>query len=513
MGYIKNPTPEQKRAWAKKAKDLKDDAFAMVRQVAEEYRCNPEKMIEYFQFASQFYTYSPNNVALIYHQNRGATFVQSFKGWKDMGASVLANASGIHILTPTPTTYLQINDDTVIKLSNATKKQKELYKQGLIESFQKMNFSVGYVFDISQTTFPKERYPEIFTMGRQSKSHARITNALIKFSEQEIQCPVITENIESISLRGYYEPLTHRIVLNHLMDDTERLSTMSHELGHALVHYNCPDRSTAQKEFEGDALSLMLLERNGIPLEDLRKQHIATHYNVFKKECENEILKSSENILSQEEIDEKINDMLQKSFSNVFSVCQDYFDTIDSYIENEKLVLEEPSIVPETSSINKAISASDIECSAGISERTIHTLKKYGVNPDFIKKCMETHLLQDYEELACVYHSPEGKIIVPFNHFVVPTIMDTKNLYYAADQKELCITGNRMEYLANVSYGRDVLLIEKKDLQEVEQLIDKSYQSFSWGSGLMIEKETLSKRLPMHQKPFIESIKMPDIEL
>ena len=91
MAYIKRPTSEQKRAWAEQKQRNKEEAFAMIRDVAEKYKKNPLHITELLAFASKFYNYSLNNIELIYAQNPNAVFVQSFKAWKDMNASVVKN--------------------------------------------------------------------------------------------------------------------------------------------------------------------------------------------------------------------------------------------------------------------------------------------------------------------------------------------------------------------------------------------------------------------------------------
>ena len=101
---------------------------------------------------------------LIHSQNPGATFVQSYKAWKDMGYPVRRQGKSMTISVPVKTTYLKI-DDEYVKLSKATKEQVEDYKAGKLEAIQKLRFSRGLTFDISQTTFPPEKYPQLYSMG------------------------------------------------------------------------------------------------------------------------------------------------------------------------------------------------------------------------------------------------------------------------------------------------------------------------------------------------------------
>lgn len=331
MAYIKNPSAEQKKEWIEKAKEQEQEAFKRIREVIDNYREDPEKIREYFQFASNFYNYSSRNVSLIYAQNPNAAFVQSFEGWKKMDSHIEKGSVGIKILVPVKVTYLNVDDENKIQLSKASKELKEKYKRGEIEAQSVTRFKVGNVFDISQTNFPKEKYPDLFDMGKKSMKHRAVTNGLIEFAEQEIHCTVSTENLESIALLGFYTPSKHNITLNERMEDTVRLSTMSHELGHALEHWSMPDMSVAQKEFEGDAISIMLQQRYGIEITEQRARHITGHFKAFEKECCD--LCRNKLDIKESDVNDTVNQMIQESFSSIFTTFKENIDKIDLHIQ------------------------------------------------------------------------------------------------------------------------------------------------------------------------------------
>lgn len=331
MAYIKNPSAEQKKEWIEKAKEQEQEAFKRIREVIDNYREDPEKIREYFQFASNFYNYSSRNVSLIYAQNPNATFVQSFEGWKKMDSHIEKGSVGIKILVPVKVTYLNVDDENKIQLSKASKELKEKYKRGEIEAQSVTRFKVGNVFDISQTNFPKEKYPDLFDMGKKSMKHRAVTNGLIEFAEQEIHCTVSTENLESIALLGFYTPSKHNITLNERMEDTVRLSTMSHELGHALEHWSMPDTSVAQKEFEGDAISIMIQQRYGIEITEQRARHITGHFKAFEKECCD--LCRNKLDIKESDVNDTVNQMIQESFSSIFTTFKENIDKIDFHIQ------------------------------------------------------------------------------------------------------------------------------------------------------------------------------------
>lgn len=311
--------------WRQAAIDNQKAVHDMIHEIGMSYRVNPEKIAELLEFGSRFYKYSINNVKLIYTQNRGATYVQPFEKWKEMGASVMKGQCGIKIRVPVMSTSLLLPDGQVVSLCDATKEQKELYKKGVLEGKQTLHYKIGNVFDISQTNFPKENYPQLYSMGYDSEQHAAIVDGLCKFcSERDVQ--VSFEDISSIALRGYYNPTDNRIVVNELLNDTQRLSTLSHEIGHALEQHGVRDISTAQEEFEADSISILLQSHFGIELTESRKEHLAGHYRKFMDE-----IRTANPEIDEDGLIKKVDEALQESME----VFRNNIDQINQFVEGQ----------------------------------------------------------------------------------------------------------------------------------------------------------------------------------
>lgn len=182
------PTPEQLEKYKKQVEETKKLSKTAIRDIFDNYRTDQDKMIEYFLFSSRFYNYSPRNTAMIFQQNPHATFVQSSASWIKMGAYPKKGTHGASILVPQTKKFIIADKDTVIKyqkltdnyrdtilstnakyvavaLSEACAEIKEKAKAGEYDIKEKLVFGKGTVFDISQTTYPKEKYPEIFSVG------------------------------------------------------------------------------------------------------------------------------------------------------------------------------------------------------------------------------------------------------------------------------------------------------------------------------------------------------------
>lgn len=160
---------ENKKAeWKEQAKENQNQARELILSVSKSYTENPEKMAEVLEFASRFYQYSLHNMQLIYAQNNHAAFVQSFDAWKKMDAHVKKGENGMKIWVPVKLTILILSDGQTVPLSEASEEQKKGYYNGYIEGKKVLRFKIGTVFDIAQTDFPKERYPELYSMGYSS---------------------------------------------------------------------------------------------------------------------------------------------------------------------------------------------------------------------------------------------------------------------------------------------------------------------------------------------------------
>ena len=323
MTYIKNPTENQKKEWREQAKIKEREARDRITEIARSFREDPESIQRFLTFSSNFYRYSPRNNMLIYSQNPFATFVQSFKGWKDDGYSVKKGEQGLDVLVPVKTTLLKVSDNDYVSLRDASEEQKALYKAGKIESFTKLSFKIGTVFDISQTTFPKEKYPDLFHRGYDSSIHKNIAESLIEYCKSELGCPVSINNLHSISLNGYYRPDTHDITLNSNLKDTHLLSTLTHEMGHALA-YHKNEKPDCQQEYEGDCFSILIHQHFGLDLQEGRVRHLSTHFRNFES-----MLQKKYKDLDPDAANKEIDKEIENSFASVFSKFSDEIDKMD----------------------------------------------------------------------------------------------------------------------------------------------------------------------------------------
>jgi hypothetical protein len=257
----------------------------VLKSALSNFRENPQKIAELLAFQNRFWNYSLNNSILIQQQNPYATFVASIYDWNKKGCRVKKGQHGIKIFYPIRTELIPLGEKEGEKryrrVADATPEEKKKIASGELKTVTYTRFGVGTVFDISQTDCPPEDYPRFYDMGYSSKQHAELYQAVKQFAESK-GIPVKEEDLQSISLRGAFYPKENMIRINDKLNDTERLSTLTHELGHALMHKTPEDSRLPEpvKEIEADAVSIMLQQYFGIPLTDSRKRHFSENYKA-----------------------------------------------------------------------------------------------------------------------------------------------------------------------------------------------------------------------------------------
>ena len=257
---------------------------ASVMELINTWHENPEELEKYTRFRNQFHQYSIRNSMLIYRKNPNALFAGSFKRFKELGYNVRAGEQGMGIVAYTPITFYRMKPDAAwYNLSGAPQSVKDMVEAGMIETREEPHFKVGTVFDISQTDCPLEDYPKFLGLGYNNEQHAAIYKVVCGYSTN-IGLPVTETDMKSVALRGTYDPESHAIRINSILGDTQKLSTLLHEMSHGLLAQRSEGKSAAQRELEADLLSVMFCNRFDIEVTDARKDHMVNSFRKFEAE-------------------------------------------------------------------------------------------------------------------------------------------------------------------------------------------------------------------------------------
>jgi len=182
-----------------------------------------------------FRSYSLANQCLIAMQKPTATRVAGFRAWLKLGYAVAKGEKAIRIWVPIPPSQQQLE-----QWQNAGAKREEK---------PRTYFKLGPVFDRSQVQElppPAEPAPldppHVLIDGDELEGALEPLTALAG----ELGCTVELQELTDCR-GGYYRPQTKAIVLSAERSINQRVSTLVHELGHALVRL--------EREEEDPALS------------------------------------------------------------------------------------------------------------------------------------------------------------------------------------------------------------------------------------------------------------------
>ncbi len=222
---------------------------------------------EILDFRAKFHKYSMRNNALIYMQNPNASYVGSFKHFKDLGYKINKGEHGMFVLAPRKLAMAEVNPGEWKSMKELTEKQLEAVKNGALKVRDKTYFVNGYVFDISQTDCPSEDLPKLLR-GMSRKINAEEYYDALKNIVGEYGIGFSEENLKSVTLKGYYIPSEERIVINERISLTDKAVVITHELSHALLHAGNTELSENQIEFEAESTAYIALKQSGFDMSD-----------------------------------------------------------------------------------------------------------------------------------------------------------------------------------------------------------------------------------------------------
>ncbi len=180
---------------------------------------NSGEYIKFLKFSKNFHNYSFNNRVLIYSQMEDATQVAGFKTWESMDRKLKYGAKGIQIIYPIKRKYTTKIEGQASILENGEEKQEE-------KTVEYMSYGYTYVYDISQTT---GKALPMQCKDLNSNNKIEFFESLKSFSPY----PILEKDLKP-NLYGYWSKNNKNIVLKKNLSVDDKVSTLLHELTHAL---------------------------------------------------------------------------------------------------------------------------------------------------------------------------------------------------------------------------------------------------------------------------------------
>lgn len=209
--------------------------------------------------------YSLNNQLLILSQNPNATCVNSVKIWNYNHRNVKKGEKAIKIIAP----LKEIRKEDVLDEDGNIVETKEIEVNG---------FKVAYVFDISQT-----EGRELYEFKCDENVAVEKFEAIKKAIERVSRGFTVTYGPTDETCDGYCNFKTKEIVIREGMSYTRTLTTLIHEVGHALaeerprVNFKGLTQKEQSKirEIEAESIALVVSNRLGLQTTDFNLGYIA----------------------------------------------------------------------------------------------------------------------------------------------------------------------------------------------------------------------------------------------
>lgn len=311
------PTKEEQEAYQKTVDETFELSDNAIKEIFENYKTDIDTIIDYYKFASKFFYLSPKNIAMVKKQMPDATYVQYSSQWKKLNAYPKKGTHGIKIIAHQKFKHIIVDKETVLEHQNLSEEQEELLRSSdakyvsikyydaseeirkiayerKLKTVEKEGFGKGFVFDVSQTTYPEENDLTPFLNGIPDEASYFIYKAISSFMNEKTSFLVKEVKFDSIMVRGYFSKETNTICINDFLNDKDKNYVLLHEIGHALAH---PENElnnkienpsiSIQKELEKDILSIMSLSMFGLELSNTVKEHFKDDFNNYVNNLEN----------------------------------------------------------------------------------------------------------------------------------------------------------------------------------------------------------------------------------
>jgi hypothetical protein len=206
----------------------------------------------YLKMVGTFHNYSCHNTISIWSHCPNASRVAGYVAWKKLNRQVIAGSKGIPIFCPRFAKDRHTDEST-----------------GETREFQRIYFSIGYVFDISQTT--GDALPEL--PNECTGDAGNLSERLTRFAESQ----GITVAVKSIagSASGYATAKGKEIVLDESLSSADLAAVLIHEISHCLLHFGERKTDSKTRELEAEATAYVVASHFG--LNPVSKFYLATY--------------------------------------------------------------------------------------------------------------------------------------------------------------------------------------------------------------------------------------------
>ena len=224
---------------------------------------NTELYRKYLQVCT-VYPYSLNNIILILTQFPQAYIIKSYVDWKKCNASVKKNGKENKVIIPR---LYQIDKEVITKDEDDNETLETI-------TIDRCGFTIGYVFDITQTTL--EKTPTLAQELTADSNYIQDILDNLILSDKTIK---YNEKLANTQVTGYYDPKNNAICLRTDMASSQKLKTLIHESAHRLLHKNIHDINRRKAEVEAESYAYVVSYQLGLDTLSYSFGYVASYSN------------------------------------------------------------------------------------------------------------------------------------------------------------------------------------------------------------------------------------------
>ncbi|CUW11363.1 toprim domain-containing protein [Leuconostoc gasicomitatum] len=335
--YEKETKPKTKAQRRKdnlaKNKVIIQSAIAQVTR----YQTDPKSLQKLLDFTATGLDYSARNSMLIHLQRPEATLVKGYKQWAANGIQVNKGETGVKIFGA-PVSLKTIVDSNGERTywRDATPEQKQLAESKKMEVQTIKHFPIQTVFDVRQTDATAAQLPELLPNRpidlKTDHSPKHLDNAyqtLVKYAEK-MKISVIDKGVDDqlakkpvtwqgqpkgAIMQSKVDPSKRAIYLRSDLTPTDKIHTLSHELGHAKLHdiRRGEQWPTAVKETQAELTGYTISKSLGIEPGENSVRYIegwSKQLNTFESQDAGRILREA--LQASTDVTQYLSDNLSK---------------------------------------------------------------------------------------------------------------------------------------------------------------------------------------------------------
>lgn len=271
-----------------------------------------------------FNNYSFNNICLIWAQNKNASYVASFKTFSKMGYFPKKDESGIKILIPSFFTRVKAKTEDgnyeIKPLYTLSDEDKKKYRDKDDDSIvyhdkRLSHFSIGTVFDVSQTNMPMDLINEKLNPILEDPKADYVTDNFIKAIYKDGFKIKYGDTLNGA--KGCCDFENDTLIIKNGLSNLMRLKVIIHEYAHALAHRHLKENNKEYTEHrekyetEAESIAYVVSKYLGLDTKDYSQTYL---YSWSKNKDFKEINDSFSTIVNySKKIIDNYNHILEKN--------------------------------------------------------------------------------------------------------------------------------------------------------------------------------------------------------